>query len=337
MSQSNLRQQFLQSILKNGKFGTKKHGYKIGTENDGCGYMPKTPWVFSDNYKDGLKAFAFQMAKFVNKNYPLIKLLSKIKAKHWNEFLKIKAVICSTKTLGLYCSYINKLEECVEEHFKLKYPLKWTDGLILPESIKTPSGELLRVQQMTLKDYNKILEYVLRGGTWSRAPVAISLTKRFGLRVQECSDICAKNVHLDEVGRWGHGFVEIWGKGNRYRKIDVLTNEDREYLKEVAAKLKPEDKIVGIDAYSINQALRRACKALGIKKKYPVTGIHSIRKLYSQLTYRFVQSEKGMTEKEAMQYVNAQLGYSEERDEDLLAIYVKDVKRKIEKRKSMSK
>ena len=335
MAQSNMRQQFLQSILGSGKFGKKKHEYKIGTEDGGSGYLPKLPWVFSDNHKHGLKSFSSQMARFMRENYPAIKLASKIRARHWNELFEIKAVVCSTKTLELYRSYVKKLEICVEKHFKLKYPLNWTKGLILPESIKTPSGELLRVQQMSRRDYAKIMGYAQRAGAWSRAPVAWELSARFGLRVAEAADIRADNVHLDECGKWGRGYIDIWGKGKRYRKIDIRTKEDRDYIIKTTVNKNPETKIVGLKKDAINAQLERVMKTLKLKSKYPVTGVHSIRKLYSQETFRWVQQEKKMTEKEAAKYVNNQLGHSEERDEDLLAINVKDVKRKIEKRKSL--
>ena len=82
--------------------------------------MPKTPWIFSDNHKDGLKDLSSQFAKFMQESYPNIKLLIHVKARHWNEFFKVKAVTCSTRTLGTYQSLVNKLELCVEHHFNLK-------------------------------------------------------------------------------------------------------------------------------------------------------------------------------------------------------------------------
>jgi integrase len=333
MARSNIRQQFLRAILGCCKFGEKKHEYKRGTESGGSGYMPETPWIFSDNYKESLKEYAFMFAKYMNEHHNDIKYFGKIRVKHWNEFLEMKAGTCSTKTLGLYVSHIKKLEMCIEQHWELKHPLNWTKGLIKPDSMKTPTGELLRVQQMTRGDFNKIIEHTHRAGTWSKAPIAFELSARFGLRVAECASICAKNIYLDEPGKWGHGYVDIWGKGKRYRKIDIKTQDDREYITKAITSLSPDDKIVGISDDQINIHLRRACKELKVKAKYPVTGIHSIRKLYSQETFRFVQAEKGMTEQEAVRYVNAQLGHSEERDTDLLAVYVKDVKRKKDREK----
>jgi len=305
----------------------------MGTEGGGSGYMPKTPWIFSDNHKQGLKDLSSQFAKFMQESYPNIKLLMHVKARHWNEFFKIKAVTCSTRTLGTYQSLVNKLELCVEHHFNLKRSLGWSKGLVVPNSIKTPTGELLRVQQMTPRDFEKILKYAQREGTWSRAPIAIELSKRFGLRVEECADICAKNVYLHKKGEWGFGSIDIYGKGKRHRDIDVLSQDDREFLERVTNGLKPDDKIVGIEKDSINWQLWSIMKDLKIKHKYPHTATHSIRKLYSQNLFRFLIEEKKFTEKEAMEKTNNQLGHSDERDEDLLAVYVKDVKRRREREK----
>jgi len=336
MARANIRRQFLNAILGCCKFGEKKHEYKRGTESGGSGFMPETPWIFSDNYKESLKEYASMFAKFMKENHNEVKLLTKIRVRHWNEFLEVKSVTCSTKTLGLYISHIKKLEMCVNQHWAYAHPLNWTKGLVKPDSMKTPNGELLRVQQMTRNDFEKIMNYTQREGTWSKAPIAFELSVRFGLRVAECANIRAKNIHLDEPGKWGHGYVDIWGKGKRYRKIDIKTQEDRDYIAKMISALSPDDKIVGLRDDDINGHLRRACIELKIKKKYPVTGVHSIRKLYSQETFRFVQAEKGMSEKEAVRYVNAQLGHSEERDTDLLAVYVKDVKRKKEKERKKS-
>lgn len=333
MARSNIRQQFLRAILGCCKFGESKHAYKRGTENGGQGYMPESPYIFSDNYKESLKEFAFMAAKFINSNFPEIKLLKNIKVRYWNALMETKVGKCSTKTLNLYRSHIHKLELCVEHHYLLKYSLNWTKGLVVPDSMKTPLGELLRVQQMSRKDFESIMEYAQRDGTWSRAPVSWMLSSIIGLRVAEAADICVKNVFISEEGKWGLGYVEVWGKGKRHRKIDISTQEARAYLIKVTDGRDPDEKIVGIKADSINHALRAAAIDLNLKKKYPYTGTHSIRKLYSQELFRFVQSEKKMKEYEAMRYVNAQLGHSEERDEELLAIYVMDVKRKREREK----
>jgi hypothetical protein len=113
----------------------------------------------------------------------------------------------------------------------------------------------------------------------------------------------------------------------------VLSQDDREFLERVTNGLKPDDKIVGIEKDSINWQLWSIMKDLKIKHKYPHTATHSIRKLYSQNLFRFLIEEKKFTEKEAMEKTNNQLGHSDERDEDLLAVYVKDVKRRREREK----
>jgi|GEM_PF-3167091 len=334
MARSNLKTQFWRAIIGCCRFGESKHARKIKTNESSSGFLVTNPWIHSDEYKDDLKAFTLQMANFVKENYPATKYLTRIKSYHWNHFLETKVSTCSTKTLNLYHSYICKLELSAEQFMNLKHPLKWSEKLIRPESLKTPIGELLRVQQMSVKDFNKVMAYTQqKKARWSKASIAFELSRRFGLRVAECADICVNNVFLNEPGKWDNGYITIIGKGKRFRKIDIRTTDDRAYIVNAIDGLDPDDKIVGIDKGSINKELWRIMTFLKIKQKYPVTGIHSIRKLYSQETFRWVQKEKKMKEAEAMRYVNAQLGHSEERDSDLLAVYVKDVKKKKEREK----
>jgi len=334
---SNMKAQFLQAILKCCKFGESKHEIKLGTENNGNGFMPSVPWIYSDNHKEGLKDFAKQMATFMKENYPEIKEAVRIKVKHWNVFLEVKAVTCSTATLETYCSYIKKLQLCIKQHFNPRYPINWKKGLLQPDSMKTPSGELLRVQQMSPEDFNKIMEHAQRSGTRSRAPIAWELSKRLGLRVAELAIICKKNIHLDKPGRWTYGYVDIVGKGKRYRKINIKTQEDRDYLIKVTVNIHPDDKVIGVCKQHINQQLRRAMTDLNMKEKYPYTGVHSCRKLYAQETFSWVKKEHNFTEIQAIRYVNNQLGHSEDRSIELIAIYVKEIKKNLDEGKAKRK
>lgn len=330
-----LERQFEKFIRGSKMFGKKKHEYKSGTEDGGCGFIAANPWIFSIEYYDSIECLAFQMVKFIINNYPDINRFVRIKRRHWNEFLEIKATTCSTKTLSLYQSHIKKLELCAMDFYKLKYPLNWSKGLIVPVSAKTPGGQLLRVQQMSKSDFEKVMEYARRPGTWSRAPIGWMLSYTLGLRVEESADICAGNIFF-EGGRWKLGYAEVWGKGKRYRKIDIRTKEDRDYLMEVTAGLQPKDKIVGICKDSINGQLWTVLKALNLKKKYPETSIHAIRKLSAQETFTMFLEDKNNTMDAAIRYVNSWLGHSEERDVELLAVYVRDVKLMLE-RKSTEK
>jgi len=334
---SNLKAQFTQAIMKCCKFGESKHEMKKGTEDGGNGYMPSAPEVFSDNHKNGLKTFAKQMAKFMRNNYPDVKEVIRIKIRHWNEFLEVKSITCSSETLTLYCSYVRKMELIIEEHYKPKYPLNWKKRLIQPDSLKTPSGELLRVQSMCPMHFDKIMKYSKRDGTWSRAPISWHLSRFLGLRVAEAESMRLKNIHLDKPGRWGFGTADIVGKGKRFREINIKSQECRDFLIKIieSDNLKPEDKIVGIGKEHINKHLRRAMTHLNLKREfYPYTSTHSIRKLYSQETFRWLIKEQNFSETQAMQHVNNQLGHSDERDPELTAIYVFDIKRELERKKA---
>ena len=327
----NLKVQFWRAIINCCKFGESKHLYKIN------GHLPEIPWVFSDNHKDGLKSFSKQMAKFMKTNFPDVKYVGKIKVSHWNLLLAEKAEYCSTKTLILYTSYIRKLALVLEQYYLYKHPLDWKTGLIAPTSKKTPDGELLRVQQMTRNHYKKIMD---NGKEGNAGQVAIELSYRFGLRVEECSDIKKSNIFINEIGAWGFGYIDIYGKGKRYRKVDARTQEDKDFLIRITAGFNnPDDSIVGIKKASINDYLREILKKSGIntQKFYPATGIHSIRKLWAQETYNWLMKEKKSTELQAIRYCNSQLGHSEDRDIALLEIYVKTVAKKRELERELRK
>ena len=83
-----------------------------------------------------------------------------------------------------------------------------------------------------------------------------------------------------------------------------------------------EEKLVGIKSDSINQHLNRVMRGLGIKKKYPETNIHSIRKLKAQELWDEMRG-KGCSKKEAMYKVSKYLGHGKNRY-DIINTYVKN-------------
>jgi hypothetical protein len=283
--------------------------------------LADTHIVFSYAQKTAIISFAEQSMRFIKKQHPDIRRVSSVTVAHWNEFMESKASVCSTATLSQYATKIRKLSRCVNHCYNIS--TDWATGLHVPKSNKTPDGKPLRVQQMERGDFDAIIGYIYASGLKTRAVYAWELTARFGLRVSGTENILARNVHLGNPGRWGFGQLDIIEKGGRQRYIDVMRADDRAFLERLIAGKRPDDHLVGITRGAINRELNRVMVKLDLKHKYPVTGEHSIRKLYAQTCWDFCLA-KGMSPKKTFEHVNVQLGHSKTRKE-LLRLYVRDM------------
>jgi len=301
----------------------RKHNAKIRTK-EGKLIMPNTPIIYSYAYKDALLDLAKQAMRFIEIGHPDIKLVCDIKVEHWNEFLEEKAKTCSTATLKQYCTKIRKMRLCVNSYLR-KANVDWKTGLRAPASQKTEHEEIQRTQQMTREHYNIFIEWLRQQKTWkcTQTIIASELSARFGFRVQGTSRYKPINSHLQNDSILGYGQVSIVEKGNRLRFIDNKTYEDKVFLERINEGKPPLKKIVGLSEYAINEQIRLALEATGLKKYYPLTSMHAIRKMWADETYNMLLNEKKMDEDEVICTVNKWLGHSEGRDIELLAVYSK--------------
>ena len=132
-------------------------------------------------------------------------------------------------------------------------------------------------------------------------------------------------MHLDDESEWGFGTIDITEKGRRNRIIDIKSMNDLVFIKDAIQGKALDEPLVPIYKDSINKFLNRTMKKVGIKPKYPVTSIHSIRKMYAQETWDQCRTQDKLTWNEALEYVNLQLGHGEKRNKTLLAVYVKNM------------
>ena len=289
-----------------------KHSMKSET-----GRVEDTHHIFSYQQRSDLLDLSDQAFRFVKTHHPEIRYVRDISVEHVNEFLASKAEVCSTATLRQYGTKIRKISRCINYFFGID--THWEKGLLIPESLKTTSGERQRTQQMSHDDFELIR--VKSISSKSRAPIALELSARFGLRVEETAKIKAENIHLDGAGIWGFGQISITGKGGRPRTTDIKSEEDHDFVKRLVDGKGPDERLVNIKKDSVNRFLSRVMAELGIKEKYPVTGVHAIRKMYAQACWDKYRAE-GFSVKESIRYVNTQLGHNETRDRQLLSIYV---------------
>lgn len=299
--------------------GADKHSAKQPTVAGKLALPDNTPYIYSIEYKDELLALSSQAMTFIKKHHPKIKLLKNITVEHWNEFLTEKARTCSTTTLERYTSNIRKFNRNINHIYRIN--IDWHSGLRAPTSQVTPDGDLLRIQQMSREDFSAIIKWMTRPAGRSLAYIACELSARFGHRVAGAADAIVEHIHFDKPGRYGFGQVYIREKGGRPRYVDIKSLDDRQFLQKLTEGKSPGDKLVGIKKDSINKQINRAMTALGLKKYYPETSEHSIRKMYAQETWDQARNS-GMSRSDAIRYCNEQLGHSATRDVSLLKRYV---------------
>lgn len=293
MARTNLSYQ-INSAIENGfRPGMDKHAGKHTGENLGK--------VFSFAEKKSLQQISFEFKDYMKANYNDVKLIKNVKPEHWQNFLIEKSKTCSTATLQNYVSRIGKIEVLTQNKFGFKS--NWRDNITSPPSQKTPGGGKLRVQQMAKEDYNKIME--ASKNSTSQAVPALEIAYRFGLRVEDVTKLRVEFVSLEKME------LKINGKGGRTHYLPIRP-EDLKVLKQQIEGKNPGDKLISIKKDSINTHLRRTMEKIGIKEKYPNTGVHAIRKLRAQEEYDKVRSE-GMSKKDAMDHVSKFLGHGRDR------------------------
>lgn len=266
--------------------------------------------VCSFNEKRSLQEVAYQFKDFMQKNFPQIKMIKDVKSDHWQAFLNQKSKTCSTATLKNYVSRIHKIEHLCNNKFR--FTSNWKDDILTPQSEKTPKEEKLRIQTMDKKDLEKVLDYGYKHCV-SKAIPAIELCYRFGLRDAEVARLTVSCIDFEKKR------LHVIGKGGRHRYLEIK-EADVGILKKLCIEKTNNDKLIGIKADSINQQLNRILQKLDLKKKYPLTGIHAIRKLKAQEIWNEKRKD-GYTKKDTMDFVSQYLGHGKGRY-DIINVYV---------------
>lgn len=304
--------QFKDAIDEVFREGADKHAIKQE------GRMKNTSRVFSYAHKKNLLDFSDMLSQWLRENHNEVKYVKNITADMMNEFLVEKSKTVMASTIRAYASYIRKWEKIVRKKYKAR--INWSEGLVVPTKLTKEEKEIERSRQMLRKHYDQVVD--ASKDSRSVAKVAFDISGRFGARVEGAATICAKDVFLDNSGRWKLGRVFLKEKGGRERFVDIRTEDDRKYIEEQIRGKAPEDRLVPIKKDSINRQLNRVMTTLGLKEEYPDIGEHAIRKLYAQETWDMCR-ESGMGYKQTIRYMNRQLGHHSERDIRILEIYVK--------------
>ncbi len=304
MAKHNLAYQIDSAIQQAFRPGADKHSGKHTGDSRGI--------VYSYNEKKSLQQVGYEFKSYMRANFPGIEYVKDIEADHWQGFLNQKSETCSTATIKNYVSRISKIEVLCQSKFRFKS--NWAECILTPQSAKTPSNEKLRTQMMDKNDLVRVLDYGYKNCT-SKGVLGIDLSYRFGLRDAEVASLRVRDID------YNNRLLHVVGKGGRHRYL-VIEDSDLQLLKNISKGKCLDDRLVGINADSINQQLNRILKTLKLKDKYPLTSIHSIRKLKAQELWTTKRND-GCSKKETMDYVSSYLGHGKGRF-DIINIYVQN-------------
>lgn len=297
----NIKYQFLNAIDKafdgggHDKHTDKHNGKHLDT-------------VYSYAERKGLIELSSQMGKFIKENYPDTKKVLDIKENMIQSFLNSKSETCNKETLGQYASRIHKLEHVINNVYKGSS--SWYSDLIVP--VSKVSNDKTRNISMSKEDYNSILNRAYSMNSRSKAPIAIELAGRFGMRVSETCKLQPRDMNFQTMKLHIHE-----SKGGKSRDIDIRP-KDIEFSKKIIEGKSQDKSIVDIKEDSVNKYLSRAEEALGIRLRYQEadTGIHCIRKMVAQERYDEFR-DQGLSKKDSLNAVSSYLGHGANRDETM--------------------
>lgn len=301
----NIKYQFKYCIEKNFFEGMNKHSMKKNKDMNGTR-------IFSYSDRKNLIDFSANFSNFLKEKYPNLKFIRDIKQEHIQEFLNIKEKNnCSSETLKQYFYKFKKLENVANSIYDID--VNFTKNVVIPAGIsdKIRNTDMKEADFLALRNYFKDKKTV--------AKIAIEVAHRSGLRVSEIAKLQKRDIDLEK-----NVIRIIDSKGKRDREVPI-SKEDYGFYKKLKESVSFDtDRICAVRKDSINKAINRGLKALGLSEKYRDTSIHALRKSYAQRQFDNLRFE-GKNVSEALNIVSALLGHGENRSE-LMRQYVLEIK-----------
>ncbi len=235
---------------------------------------------------------------------------------HFEAFLNEKSKNCTDATMKNYLALGHKLSKIINEMYGCE--TNW-DVKELPKGQK---GEKLRTQMMSNEHLDILINHA-KGKKSDTTYKILMLSRTFGLRSEETSKI--RGTDIKKINE--RYYVDVVGKGGRYRRTCCVTNtptsEEKEFLEKCMSF--GDEKIVGIKPKSVCESINRAMTKCNLKQFYPQTGCHAIRKNFSTNLYQsLINGTNGfdkLDEERAKSYVSVALGHGESR-KDVFETYV---------------
>lgn len=296
----NLKYQFKFAIEKNFKEGMDKHSIKKSNK------MNSTR-IFSYSDRKNLIDLSSNFSNWMKTNHPEIKLAKDVESTHIQDFLNEKSETCSCKTLEQYCSKFKKLENIINATYSTDANYR---GFVTPITLNNNKIRNSAFDRDDLISLKKELEK----SRSSAAINAVELASRVGLRAEECSKIQGRDIDLQ------NGVIKIVdSKGKRSRNVEI-DRDDRQYFEKLKSKYDDFERICPIQKNSVNKAVRRAMKSIGISEKYEKSTIHALRKYFAQNRFDKYRGNGESIEK-AIDLVSNDLGHGNDRY-DLMKEYI---------------
>lgn len=304
-----IRQQLTYAVRTNTAFGQSKHAEKgkgLGMQSvmhDGRSYSYCTFNARLDTAK--------QFSHWIATNYPDITMAREITADHANEFLLDKAKTCRNATLESYASNLRALAKEINTTYK--------GSRMDCNGIKTIVNDTTasRTVAMARDDFRALKDSFKADSLGHRA---LCLEDATGARVEGLTKLTPGDITIISDTRAN---VYIHGeKGGRNRTVEVYGAKHVQELQHIKDIIPSDQRICGVKPDSLNKSFNRHLHKLGLKEKYSLTSVHSMRKAWAQKTYDRYRATH--TKLESVKYVNVQLGHGADRDQVLLDRYVAD-------------
>lgn len=319
-----IAQQLIHAIADCSAIGESKRSYKLQHDGD-TGYK-----IFGISYKKDLQKTARDLGNYIRENHPDIKRVRDITPDALQGYLQSKHS-CSLSYAQRQISHIGKLQECCSHTYGRS---DWHTDRIRVPARQNIQEDKIRTHVASEYQFSRLLGVMhtpRSGESWK----ALILSHDAGLRVQESAMVKFGRLS-PSGGRWGCGTITLQGaedgcKGGRWRTVDIITPEARERLQMCMSGLQPGDNVIRskmgqpLDPGSIDRALQRAVQRTpDVRESWAANnGIHAFRKSFAQQSYDAAR-HSGSSKKEAVAYVNQQLGHGHDRS-DLTRTYIQNL------------
>jgi integrase len=277
--------------------------------------------IYSIKGAESHKDLAKNFSNFMKENYPEVRAMVDVKAKHITAFFDAHAGAWSQKTIDSYYGKFQKIENACRRF--LSKDISYMDGVEKPRSEK----EKVRVRAMEQADFDRISSKLCEKETptgW----MALHISARCGLRVNEAA--CLKGARINLTKH----VIEIreGAKGGKPRDVPIRP-QDMQFFANLKNRFgdgylfsHPDGTHYRAD--SLNKPIRDAIHELGLNDKYDRTTIHSVRKMWAGERLREEISRLGggtdkKTILKAWGRVEKELGHEDMFRRDLYNTYVR--------------
>lgn len=310
----NLKYQFKYAIEQSCRFGADKHSMKRNHAENGSLKARTLSYADRKNLIDVSSNFA----NWMKENHSDIKELKDVTSNHVQEFLNQKAQTCTSATIEQYQSKFSKLEALVNSTYR-NADVSYTNTVTPTCSNHT---EKLRSKSMNDSDYNRLKNYMTENCRSDNGAKALQLSYHAGLRVSECAKLQQRDITINENGTATVHVAD--SKGCRSRDVHIVNRDSVQALTELRDSVQsPTDRIVPIQAESINRSINRAMDRCGMQEyRSCKTSVHSVRKCFAQREYDRYK-EEGLEPRQAWDRVSEELGHGKNRD-DLYKTYIEN-------------